>query len=85
MVILVDEVLYTTRTIRAAIGHVMALARPRLIKLAVLVDRGGHELPIQADYCGVHLEVGVADTVEVVYEGSENDGIYSKISSQKEA
>ncbi|MEI9940454.1 MAG: bifunctional pyr operon transcriptional regulator/uracil phosphoribosyltransferase PyrR [Pseudomonadota bacterium] len=49
-VILVDDVLYTGRTVRAAIDALMDYGRPRLIELAVLVDRNGRELPIQADY-----------------------------------
>jgi len=49
-VLLVDDVLYTGRTVRAAIDAVMDYGRPRLIELAVLVDRNGRELPIQADY-----------------------------------
>lgn len=51
-VILVDDVLYTGRTIRAAMDAVMDLGRPRKISLAVLVDRGHRELPIRADYVG---------------------------------
>jgi pyrimidine operon attenuation protein/uracil phosphoribosyltransferase len=52
LVILVDDVLYTGRTVRAALDAVTDLGRPRAIRLAVLVDRGLRELPIQADYVG---------------------------------
>jgi pyrimidine operon attenuation protein/uracil phosphoribosyltransferase len=52
LVVLVDDVLYTGRTIRAALDAVTDLGRPRAIRLAVLVDRGLRELPIQADYVG---------------------------------
>lgn len=54
-VILVDDVLYTGRTIRAAMDAVMDLGRPRKISLAVLVDRGHRELPIRADYVGKNI------------------------------
>lgn len=52
-VVLVDDVLYTGRSIRAALDALVDLGRPRVIRLAVLVDRPGRELPIQADYVGV--------------------------------
>ncbi len=51
--VLIDDVLYTGRTIRAAINSIMDFGRPASIELAVLVDRGGRELPIQADYLGL--------------------------------
>jgi pyrimidine operon attenuation protein/uracil phosphoribosyltransferase len=51
-IVLVDDVLYTGRTIRAALNTVCDLGRPGCVHLAVLVDRGGRELPIQADYVG---------------------------------
>ena len=59
-VILVDDVLYTGRTIRAAMDAVMDLGRPRKISLAVLVDRGHRELPIRADYVGKNCGNGRA-------------------------
>ena len=52
-VVLVDDVLYTGRTIRAALNAICDLGRPGCVRLAVLVDRGGRELPIQADYVGL--------------------------------
>ena len=55
-VVLVDDVLYTGRTIRAALDAIMDFGRPRQIELCVLVDRGNRELPIQADYVGIHVE-----------------------------
>lgn len=64
-VVLVDDVLYTGRTVRAALDEIMDFGRPRRILLAVLVDRGGRELPIQADIVGRTLEVGDDETVEV--------------------
>lgn len=56
-VVLVDDVLHTGRTIRAALNVLFEYGRPRSISLAVLVDRPGRQLPIQADYAGAHLDV----------------------------
>ena len=55
--ILVDDVIFTGRTIRAAMDAIMDFGRPRSMQLAVLVDRGGRELPIQPDYTGLELNV----------------------------
>lgn len=57
-IILVDDVLYTGRTIRAALNEIFDYGRPARILLAVLVERSGRELPIQADIVGIHVEVG---------------------------
>ncbi|WP_165244324.1 bifunctional pyr operon transcriptional regulator/uracil phosphoribosyltransferase PyrR [Paludisphaera soli] len=64
-VVLVDDVLFTGRTIRAAINAVCDLGRPSRIRLAVLVDRGGRELPIQPDVVGLKLETDLRDRVQV--------------------
>jgi len=64
-VILVDDVLYTGRTIRAALDGIIDLGRPKRIQLAVLIDRGHRELPIQADYVGKHVQTADDETVEV--------------------
>jgi len=64
-VLLVDDVLFTGRTVRAAIDALLDLGRPRRIELAVLVDRGHRELPICADYVGKTLEVSRQDSVNV--------------------
>ena len=64
-VILVDDVLYTGRTARAAIEAIFACGRPRSIQLAVLVDRGHRELPIRADYVGKNLPTSHSELVEV--------------------
>ncbi len=64
-VLLVDDVLFTGRTIRAAIDALLDLGRPRRVELAVLVDRGHRELPIQADYVGKMLETSRQDSVNV--------------------
>jgi pyrimidine operon attenuation protein/uracil phosphoribosyltransferase len=71
-VVLVDDVLYTGRTVRAAINSIMDYGRPASVKLAVLVDRGGRELPVQADYVGISIET-LDDEMVKVYLG-EVDG-----------
>lgn len=71
-VILVDDVLFTGRTIRAAMDAVMDFGRPRKISLAVLVDRGHRELPIRADYVGKNIPTAM--TEEIVVEVEEVDG-----------
>jgi pyrimidine operon attenuation protein/uracil phosphoribosyltransferase len=64
-VLLVDDVLFTGRTIRAAIDALLDLGRPRRVELAVLIDRGHRELPIQANYVGKSLETSRKDSVNV--------------------
>ena len=64
-VILVDDVLYTGRTIRAAIDSIMDLGRPANIQLAVLIDRGLRELPIQPDFVGIEIETSDNEKIEV--------------------
>lgn len=71
-VVLVDDVLYTGRSIRAALDALIDYGRPRSIQLAVLVDRGHRELPIRADYVGKNLPTSQQD--EVVVELQETDG-----------
>jgi pyrimidine operon attenuation protein/uracil phosphoribosyltransferase len=71
-VVLVDDVLFTGRTIRAAMDALTDLGRPRRIQLAVLVDRGHRELPIRADFVGKNVPTGRADDVRVLV--SEVDG-----------
>ncbi len=72
-VILVDDVLYTGRTTRAALDGLMDLGRPRVIQLAVLVDRGHRELPIRADYVGKNVPTAKSEQVQVMLE--EEDGV----------
>ncbi len=67
-VILVDDVLYTGRTIRAAIDALMSFGRPKSIQLAVLVDRGHRELPIRADYVGKNIPTHEGEHVEVLFK-----------------
>jgi len=71
-VVLVDDVLFTGRTIRAAMDALMDLGRPRVIRLAVLVDRGHRELPIRPDYVGKNLPTSRKETVAVMLH--EHDG-----------
>lgn len=80
-VILVDDVLFTGRTIRAALDAVIDLGRPTRISLAVLVDRGHRELPIRADYVGKNIPTALKE--EIIVEMEENDG-QDRILIQKE-
>ena len=72
-VVLVDDVLYTGRTVRAAIDSLFDYGRPDRVQLAVLVDRGHRELPIRPDYVGKNLPTSRAQRVNVRLE--ENDGV----------
>lgn len=64
-VVLVDDVLYSGRTIRAALDAMVDLGRPRVVRLAVLVDRGHRELPIRADFVGKNLPSSVSERINV--------------------
>lgn len=72
VVVLVDDVLFSGRTIRAALDALTELGRPRAVQLAVLIDRGHRELPIRADYVGKNLPTSLAEKVKVSV--SETDG-----------
>ena len=71
--ILCDDVLYTGRTIRAALDELADFGRPRSVQLAVLVDRGLRELPIHADIVGLALETTPAEIVEVRFEATDGE------------
>lgn len=71
-VILVDDVLYTGRTIRAALDAVMDMGRPQAVQLAVLIDRGHRELPVRADFAGKNVPTARREVVNVCL--AENDG-----------
>jgi pyrimidine operon attenuation protein / uracil phosphoribosyltransferase len=74
LVVLVDDVLYTGRTVRAALDALVEFGRPRAVRLAVLVDRGHREFPIQADHVGVTVETTRAQSVRVLLsERGEED------------
>ncbi|MFF8630853.1 bifunctional pyr operon transcriptional regulator/uracil phosphoribosyltransferase PyrR [Streptomyces werraensis] len=72
LVVLVDDVLFSGRTIRAALDALNDIGRPRAVQLAVLVDRGHRELPIRADYVGKNLPTSLRETVKVLL--AEEDG-----------
>ncbi|MFA5363259.1 MAG: bifunctional pyr operon transcriptional regulator/uracil phosphoribosyltransferase PyrR [Candidatus Omnitrophota bacterium] len=71
-VVLVDDVLYTGRTVRAALDALIDLGRPKTIQLAVLIDRGHRELPIRPDYTGKQIPTSKNETIEVRF--MESDG-----------
>lgn len=75
-VVLVDDVLYTGRTIRAALDYIIDNGRPKLIQLAVLIDRGHRELPIRADYVGKNVPTSKSESVFVKFD---EDGIDSSV------
>lgn len=72
-VVLVDDVLYTGRTIRAAMEAVFEVGRPRAVRLVVLVDRGHRQLPIRADHVGKNLPTAFADHVTVTLEETDEE------------
>jgi len=69
---LIDDVLFTGRTIRAALDAIMDIGRPKRISLAVLVDRGHRELPIRADFVGKNIPTALSE--EIIVEMEESDG-----------
>ncbi len=76
-VVIVDDVLYTGRTIRAALDAIVDVGRPTLIQLAVLVDRGHRELPIRADYIGKSIPTSQGEEIKVkVKEVDDQDGVF---------
>lgn len=72
-VILVDEVIYTARTVRSALDGLMRFGRPRAVQLAVLIDRGHRELPIEPNYCGRKVSTDRED--RVIVKVNEIDGV----------
>jgi pyrimidine operon attenuation protein / uracil phosphoribosyltransferase len=73
IILLVDDVLYTGRTVRAALDALIDLGRPQAIQLVVLVDRGHRELPIKADYVGKNLPTSRRESVQVRLEEVDGD------------
>lgn len=82
VIYLVDDVLYTGRTVRAALDAILAYGRPSQIRLAALIDRGHHELPIRADFVGKVLETAPNDNVGVRVK--EVDGVDEVVMSKRE-
>jgi pyrimidine operon attenuation protein/uracil phosphoribosyltransferase len=72
-IILVDDVLFTGRTIRAALDALSDYGRPAKVELAVLIDRGHREMPVQPDYVGIHLETSRLDHVLVSLEAADGE------------
>lgn len=80
VVVLVDDVLFSGRTVRAALDALTDLGRPRQVKLAVLVDRGHRELPIRPDFVGKNLPTAMTERVRVLL--SQTDGVDQVVISQ---
>jgi len=80
VVVLVDDVLFSGRTIRAALDALNDVGRPRAVQLAVLVDRGHRELPIRADFVGKNLPTSLAERVSVRLAEIEGDGVADAVS-----
>ena len=72
-VILCDDVIFTGRTVRAAIDAIMKLGRPKTIQLAVLVDRGHRELPIRADYVGKNVPTSLEEVIAVKFDETDRE------------
>jgi pyrimidine operon attenuation protein/uracil phosphoribosyltransferase len=72
-VVLVDDVLFTGRTARAALDAIMDLGRPARVQLAVLVDRGHRELPIRADYVGKNVPTSAKEVIAVRLRETDQD------------
>jgi pyrimidine operon attenuation protein/uracil phosphoribosyltransferase len=75
VVVLVDDVLYTGRTCRAALDALTDLGRPRAVQLAVLVDRGHRELPVRADFVGKNIPTSVREDVRVLLTPEDGEGV----------
>lgn len=78
ILVLVDDVIYTGRTVRAALDQIIDYGRPLAVRLAVLVDRGGREMPIQPDFTGREIPLrGPHERIEVKFDESDSDeGVY---------
>ena len=72
-VIIFDDVLFTGRTIRSAMEGIMSFGRPKSIELAVLIDRGNRELPIQPDYVGERIETARLDHIQVSFKEHDDE------------
>ncbi|HPR18002.1 MAG TPA: bifunctional pyr operon transcriptional regulator/uracil phosphoribosyltransferase PyrR, partial [Candidatus Cloacimonadota bacterium] len=72
-VVLVDDVLYTGRTVRSAMAALLDIARPKRIELAVLIDRGHHEMPVKADYLGKFVPTSSNEIIKVSFYETDED------------
>lgn len=80
-IVLVDDVIFTGRTVRAAIDCLMDIGRPKCIQLAVLIDRGHRELPIRADYVGKNVPTSLEEIIKVTtdeFDGNQAVTLYEK-------
>lgn len=84
-VILIDDVFYTGRSIRAAMDAIIDLGRPQTIQLAVLVDRGHRELPIRADYVGKNIPTAINEEIKVQVVEVDGEDKVTILQSEKEA
>lgn len=84
-IVLIDDVLYTGRTVRAALDALMDLGRPNTIQFCVLVDRGHRELPIRADFVGKNIPTSINEEVKVKLKESDGEDAVYLIDISKEA
>ncbi len=82
-IVLVDDVLFTGRTIRAAMDGIIDLGRPRQIQLAVLVDRGHRELPIRADYVGKNVPTSLDEEIKVSLSEEDGDDTVTRVNKKE--
>ena len=71
-ILMVDDVIFTGRTVKAALDALTSFGRPRAIKLFTLIDRGNREFPIQPDYCGFHVKTDVKDNIMLLLKEIDN-------------
>lgn len=72
-IVLIDDVLYTGRTVRSAIAAILDIGRPKRIELAVLIDRGHHEMPVKADYLGKFVPTSGKEIIKVSFNETDDD------------
>lgn len=82
-VVLVDDVLFTGRSIRAALDAIIDLGRPKLVQLAVLIDRGHRELPVRADYVGKNIPTSLEQQIQVKVQEIDGDDRVMLFSSDR--
>ncbi|MEJ2354657.1 MAG: phosphoribosyltransferase family protein [candidate division WOR-3 bacterium] len=72
---MVDDVIYTGRTIRSALDEIIDYGRPLRVKLAVMVKRGGRELPIIPDYTGISVDLGEKEEIQVLFKETDKEDL----------